>query len=240
MPRERSPNRQLAFEMWRNSDGKMLLKEIAAELTVSDSQIRKWKNQDKWNERLKGNVTKPKGNVTKRVSGAPKGNKNAVGNLGGSGGPAGNKKAVVTGEHETIWMDALDIEERVLFHTVNTDVIAQIEQEIRLLEIRERRMLLRIQLLQAGPEMVVSDTSESEQDNPQFGTGTSKTKNSEASVDRIQRIEEALTRVQDKKAKMIELRHKIDVADKPDGSDGGNIDQLTEALEKSAEKFRSD
>lgn len=65
MPRARSPNRDKAFEMWKESNGIMLLKEIAAELGVSDSQIRKWKNQDSWDNHLKGNVTNVKSNVTK-------------------------------------------------------------------------------------------------------------------------------------------------------------------------------
>lgn len=82
MPRARDPNRDKAKELYLESDGKMLLKDIAEQLGKSDSQIRKWKNQDKWDNHLKGNVTnQSKGNVTKQ-SGAPKGNKNAVGNRG--------------------------------------------------------------------------------------------------------------------------------------------------------------
>lgn len=65
MPRARDPNRDKAHEIWKASKGKKLLKDIAAELGVSDGQIRKWKSQDKW-ERAKGNVTNSKMNVTKR------------------------------------------------------------------------------------------------------------------------------------------------------------------------------
>lgn len=72
MPRARDPNRDKAKELYLESDGKMLLKDIAEQLGKSDSQIRKWKNQDKWDNHLKGNVTnQSKGNVTKR-----KGHKN--------------------------------------------------------------------------------------------------------------------------------------------------------------------
>ncbi|WBL16439.1 terminase small subunit [Sutcliffiella sp. NC1] len=74
MARARSPNRDKAFEMWKESGGKLLLKDIAAELRVKDSQIRKWKNQDKWDEQLKGNVTKSKSNVTNKK--VPKKEKN--------------------------------------------------------------------------------------------------------------------------------------------------------------------
>ncbi len=63
MPRARSPKRNEAYQLWLASEGKKKLKDIAAELGVSETQIRKWKNQDKWN----GNVTNyDKGNVTKK------------------------------------------------------------------------------------------------------------------------------------------------------------------------------
>jgi len=58
-----------------------------------------------------------------------------------TGPPRGNKNSVKTGEYETIWLDALDDEERVLFYSVQTEVLKQLDQEIRLLELRERRML---------------------------------------------------------------------------------------------------
>jgi len=87
MARQRSPNRDKAFEMWKKSGGSMKLKDIAAELGLQDTQIRKWKNQDQWESRLKGNVTiDDKGNVTKR-KGAPLGNKFAVGNKGNPNPP---------------------------------------------------------------------------------------------------------------------------------------------------------
>ncbi|MCI8783262.1 MAG: phage portal protein [Dorea sp.] len=63
MPRARSPKRDEAYRMWLDSGGEMKLKDIASGLGVSESQVRKWKNLDKWN----GNVTnQPNGNVTKR------------------------------------------------------------------------------------------------------------------------------------------------------------------------------
>jgi phage terminase small subunit len=101
--RARSPNRDKAFEMWKNSNGEMLLKDIATKLEVSDSQIRKWKNQDKWDTQLKGNVTITKSNVTNKA-GAPKGNKNAIGNRGGSA-PKGNNNAVSHGFFRRIFPD---------------------------------------------------------------------------------------------------------------------------------------
>lgn len=86
MPRARSPKRDEAYQIWLDSGKKKKLKDIASEIGVSETQVRKWKNQDKWN----GNVTnKTNGNVTKRKGGAPKGNKNAVGH----GAPPNNRNA---------------------------------------------------------------------------------------------------------------------------------------------------
>jgi uncharacterized protein YjcR len=82
MPRARDPNRDKAYEIWKESKGKKLLKDIAVELGVSDSQIRKWKSQDKW-EQKNGNVTNSKRSVTKRsTKGGQPGNSNAKGNKG--------------------------------------------------------------------------------------------------------------------------------------------------------------
>ncbi|EPY08215.1 phage-like terminase small subunit yqas [Paenibacillus alvei TS-15] len=139
MARERSPNRDRAKEMWLDSGGKIKLKDIAADLGLGETQIRKWKSVDRWADALTSNVTNDSNsNVTKRrgapkgnrnavgnSGGAPKGNQNAKGNRGGNGGPYGNKKAVTTGEYETIWMDALDEDELVLIDQVDTDPIQQ-------------------------------------------------------------------------------------------------------------------
>src|SRR5947209_5121194 len=101
----------------------MKLKDIAEELNVGETLIRKWKNLDKWDEQFKGNVTDSISNVTKRKGapkgnkfaaghGPPKGSKNAAGNKGGNGGPSRNTKAIKTGEHQSLWMDALTNEEQ--------------------------------------------------------------------------------------------------------------------------------
>ncbi|MDU6499602.1 MAG: phage terminase small subunit [Enterococcus faecalis] len=115
MARKRDPRRDEAKKIWLDSGGKKVLKELASELNVSDSQIRKWKSVDKWAEELKGNVTKSNSNVTNK-GGAPSGNKNAKGNKGGSP-PKGNKNAI---------------------------------EEIRILKIRQYRMLKRIKDAEAG------------------------------------------------------------------------------------------
>ena len=85
MARPRSPSRDKAKQLWLESGKNRLLKDIAEELQVSEEQVRKWKNQDKWDK-----VTLPNanGNVTK-YKGAQTGNKNASGH----GAPKKNSNA---------------------------------------------------------------------------------------------------------------------------------------------------
>ncbi len=64
MARQRSPDRDKAFEIYKASNGEKALVEIAKELNLKPSQIRKWKSQAKWDEQLKGNVTIAKRSIT--------------------------------------------------------------------------------------------------------------------------------------------------------------------------------
>lgn len=151
MARQRDPRRDEAKKIWLESNGEKQLKEIASELNVSDSQIRKWKSQDKWSAELKSNVTNGKSNVTNH-GGAPIGNQNAKGNKGNSRAspPVGNKNALKTGEYETIFFEILSDEEKDIYSSLNDDPSFVLSEEIRLLKIRQLRMMKRIQQAEAG------------------------------------------------------------------------------------------
>lgn len=135
MARPRSPNRDKACELWLKSGKKRQLKDIAAELGVSEEQIRKWKNQDQWDK-----VTLPnaKSNVTNhRNKGGQPGNRNAVGH--GGTGPPGNKNAVKHGAYEQIYYEALPEEERSLFDSI--PYTAELDGEIKLLRLKLARLI---------------------------------------------------------------------------------------------------
>lgn len=66
MARVRSPNRDKAFEIYKLNNREILLKDIAAQLGVNDTQVRKWKSQDKWEEKLKGTLPIKKSNATNK------------------------------------------------------------------------------------------------------------------------------------------------------------------------------
>lgn len=242
MARERSLERDKAKLLWLESGGKMKLKDIAAALSVPDSRVRKWKALDNWDADLKGSAPlEEKGSAPRR--GAPKGNKNAVGNRGGAppgnqnakgnrggkGGPAGNKKAVTTGEYETIWMDALTDEERMLVDQIDTDPIAQVEEEITLWTVRERRMMQRIKDLMDGltekERKVLYELKTMKDVGVLYDEKTGVTKKIPVSreqlakskvevstvrlMDDILKREEALTRVQAHKLRAIETKNRI-------------------------------
>ncbi|MFP7465667.1 phage terminase small subunit [Bacillus safensis] len=233
MARPRNPKRDQAFQLWKESNGTRLLKDIAEELECSQSLIRKWKNQDSWDEKLNGNVTKrpgaPKG--SKNAKGnkggkAPPGNQNAKGNTGGA--PKGNRNSVRTGEYESIMFDYMDDTEKELFEQIETDPLYQIELTIRELSIRERRMMHRIMKYENGLTdnqrrvlqqlRKTKDVAPSTSENgvvkyvPIINERLVVTEVEETQlpvIDRILEIEEALTRVTDKRLKAIRQKHDI-------------------------------
>ncbi|EME3514470.1 small subunit of terminase [Enterococcus faecium] len=151
MARQRDPRRNEAKRIWLESNGEKQLKEIASELNVSDSQVRKWKSQDKWSAELKSNVTNGKSNVTNQ-GGAPIGNQNAKGNKGNSRAspPKRNKNALKTGEYETIFFDTLSDDEKDIYSSLDDDPSFVLSEEIRLLKIRQLRMMKRIKEAESG------------------------------------------------------------------------------------------
>lgn len=48
MARARDPNRDRAFEIWKQTCGEIKLKDIADQLGLSEGTVRGWKNKDKW------------------------------------------------------------------------------------------------------------------------------------------------------------------------------------------------
>ncbi|MTV47750.1 terminase [Heliobacillus mobilis] len=265
--RPRDPKRDQAFELWKDSHKQMKLVDIAAQLGVSDSKVRKWKAEDKWEEQINGAHQNEKGSAPKKKTGAPKGNQNAKGNRGGKGGPSGNqkakgnrggqggpignKKAVTTGEFETILWDTLEDDEKEIWGQIPTDPVVQINHTISTLTIRERRMMKRIQDLKNGltekQRRVLMERKTVkkpvEVTDPVTGDKKVVTVPKEEMVETeieetdfrviedILSLEEALTRVQDKKIKAIETKHRLTDRHQLD-VDKLDIDRRRLAIEK--------
>ncbi|MCD8150586.1 MAG: phage terminase small subunit [Clostridiales bacterium] len=157
MPKPRSPDvdkrsdeRKKAEQIFLDSKGNMKLVEIAEKLGLPANKIRKWKSLDGWEAKLhptaneKGKKkpversTDEKGSVP-RKRGAPKGNRNSVGNRG-------NPNAVppdVTkhGGYSAVYWDVLDDEEKGLIEDMPKDEEMLLLEQIQLFSVRERRIM---------------------------------------------------------------------------------------------------
>ncbi|MGH0590564.1 phage terminase small subunit-related protein [Bacillus mycoides] len=52
MARQRSPNRDKAFEIYKENKGGISLDDIDEKLGISEGIVRGWKNKDKWNDKI--------------------------------------------------------------------------------------------------------------------------------------------------------------------------------------------
>lgn len=193
-------------------DKGLKLIDIASQLGIPEGTVRSWKNRYNWD----CNVAKEKRNVAKRKGGQP-GNKNAEGH--GGTGPPRNKNAVKTGEFETLFFDTLNPEEKQLAAMVQPDKEQLLLREIKLLTVREHRMLKRIEALRRLEERETAAGSDEESIPPgmsvtEYSSGIEKGKPTELRkyegiLGQIQAIEDALTRVQARQQKAIETLHKF-------------------------------
>ncbi|WP_339295906.1 phage terminase small subunit [Paenibacillus sp. FSL W7-1279] len=89
----------------------MKYQEIADKHGVSINTVKSWKQRHGWIREKGAHKSK---SVHTNKGGAPKGNKNAVGNRGGPGGPPGNDKAVTHGFFQKyLPADSLEIMEQL-------------------------------------------------------------------------------------------------------------------------------
>lgn len=220
----RSPKRDEALRRYLASDGKLKAAELADFLKVSISQVRKWKSVDKWDELL---AMPPEQRGLAKKRGAPYGSHNARGNKGGHGGPYGNKNAagphnidrskipIKTGEYATICYDTLTDEEKILYENISCDPITLVDENIRLLKIRERRMtlnLLKLRELRDKKEhegkfsLQVTHAEWGKNDANDSPRHKSVTKQEQPLIDKILEVEEAISRVQDRIMRAVESK----------------------------------
>lgn len=148
-----------------------------------------------------------------------------------TGAPKQNKNAVKTGEYESIIFDVLEEEEKELYYKINLDKLSQLNNEIKLTDIRLRRMMLRIKELKEHDYTVVSYKIRTEK-----GKDTNMAE-SEGTLGQIQSIEDAITRVQAHKAKLIDLKHKLELDMGLDDTDKENILDFLKATRPTEEEL---
>ncbi|MDA2211625.1 phage terminase small subunit [Bacillus cereus] len=176
MARQRSPDRNKAYEIFKEHNGDITNRKIAellstSEKTVSEKTVGGWKSKDGWIDKLNGVLHKnerstpkkdteyskkkpgaPKGNknAINNRGGAKKGNKNAVGNSGGSA-PLRNGNAVTHGLYRKyLPQEIFDLKEE-LIEAINNDPLAIIWESI---------MLQYTQIIHAQRIMFVKDNED--------------------------------------------------------------------------------
>ncbi len=151
-----------------------------------------------------------KNKLTRSKSELLKGNQNAKNNKGGKGAAANNKNAVTTGEYERLFAEVLTDEEKALFKNYKMSdmdnlLMEEYIAEYKLLTIRELRMMRRIKKLErADKDMTIGHIRKKNSDG-----ATETVTEAEATVDKIQRIEDGLTRVTEAKRKSRENMIKL-------------------------------
>lgn len=139
MARERSRERDIAREIWLESDGKLSAKEIADEVGIKPEQVRKWKSMDKWQAALE--ELQPK----KKRGGQP-GNKNAA----GAGAPFRNANAETHGAYSTVHLEDLPPDKRAYIESITLDTTANMLRELQLLIAKEDDLKCKIRKLENG------------------------------------------------------------------------------------------
>lgn len=149
MPRQRSPNRDKAFEIYKENDGNIDLVKIAEILNLSPGTIRGWKNKDKWDSKLNGTLQKNT-ERSKRKKGAQPKNKNSKGHV--SSVPKGNKNAETHGFFSKyLPEDTLDIIQEIkkkdpldiLWENINIQYAAIIRAQ-RIMYVKDKKDLTKV------------------------------------------------------------------------------------------------
>lgn len=163
MGRARNPARDKAYDMWVASDCKAKIKDIAATLGVPDSQVRKWKSEDKWDKKKKERSKKERSDKPLRKKGAQEGNKNAVGNSGGAA-PTGNQNATKHGGYARLLNEDVFSDDELEYFDSDDEVDAELElvELIRTYRIRERRLLKAINKYEEENQAILSEQSRHE------------------------------------------------------------------------------
>lgn len=224
MGRARNPKRDEAFRLFEAARGEVKMKDLAEQLDLPASRVRKWKTEDKWDEKLEERSGRKKGALPLRKKrGEKKKNK--------GGAPLHNTNAVKTGEFQTLWLDQLSDAERQAYEEISVDKEGQADHDIRLLTWRENKMMERLFALREGIDNIERDTVEEavpkvvpiQAYDEAAGAVVSKSSATrelqvkevrtkvKSLLDEILRVEEALTRIQDKKAKFLQTKHKIEI-----------------------------
>lgn len=177
-------------------------KELAKKYKISFNQVTYLVKKNKWQRESNLSVTHL-------------GNQNAVGNSGGPGAEEGNKRALTTGEYETIFFDVLSEEEKNIYKNLEIDNKRTcIEQEYKMLCIREYRILKRIKQIQDKEKDMNIERIVKRQYSSNSSNETETVTEVINVITPLQKLEDSLTRIEDAKRKCLDSLHRMETDDR--------------------------
>lgn len=191
---EKRDSVMLEYVARKSKGDKVVLKEFAKELDVNYRQMLKWKSEDQWDKKIK------------RKSGGQPHNKNAKGNKGNkkASPPLRNKNAEKDGAYSTIFFDSLTDSEKQQIENTILDGRKALEEELKLLKFRESKILQKIAYYESQPDEELYLNNLMDMRVP-GGRGSSRNDgviqklgmyNKDSAFARIQKLDEALYKVQ--------------------------------------------
>ncbi|MDB0519989.1 hypothetical protein C4R87_19405 [Clostridioides difficile] len=189
-------------------------KDIAEKYNISINTLKGWIKRYNWSkERKEKGVPKNKKGESKAKKGAPFCNKNSV----GKGAPKGNKNNRKHGLYEKVYWDTLKKDEIEMLEEIDfDDEESNLKDQLRLLTVRERRLLKSIEehknkkgglTLESVAKRKLEIEGNLIKDDTQVQSETITKTTSVFEV--IHRLESELTRVQAKKTRCIDSLNKM-------------------------------
>ena len=196
---EKRDTAKAAYIARRSKGESVNLRELAEQQGVTYQLLRNWKAADKWDEAIQ----KPK-----RKRGGQPGNQNSAGhkNAAGSheGAPPGNTNAEKDGAYSAVLFDMLTDKEREVAAAAPTGSREALIHEMRLLKVREHRIMSKIAMYEAEPEDTLHLSSVLDMREP-AGRGDKKQDGArqqmgmytkDSAFNRVMKLQEALYKVQ--------------------------------------------
>jgi len=179
------------------------LSELARKLGVNYSTLRRHKAKDDWDNA-----------PYRRKGGAPKGNKNSVGHK--SSVPLGNKNAEKDGAYSAVFLDKLTEDDKAYTDMTPAESLPNLMIELKILRVRERHTLAAIERYEAEHEETLHLSSLMDMRTPGGGEDGAEQSmgmyTSDTAFARIEKLNEALYKIQGRIAAVLNSIHSIEEA----------------------------
>jgi hypothetical protein len=175
------------MKRWLESGGTLPIKDNAKQSGATESQIRKWKSLDKWEDKL----------GTKGKHGG-KGNSNAQ----GYGAPERNTNAVTHGANVTMHLDSLTLDCQQYIAGIDGDNNRNMLRELQLLYAKEYDLKEKIKLLEDEPPGILHVEKHVESDGDK--SGKTITIESASAFEHIMRLKDMEIRVHGRILKLLD------------------------------------